>query len=115
MLNLQWIQCIGNAWCNLLTLNLESIGNVSGVYLIWYGGQQGHWVRVGSGDIKQRLSDHRNNPQILAYKSHGLLVSWASVPANQQEGVEAYLAEKCNPLVGERFPNRIPIPVNLPQ
>ena len=113
MLNLQWVQCAGNVWCNLLSLNLESIGKVSGVYLIWHGGKQ--WVRVGSGDIKNRLSAHRNDPQILAYRSHILYVTWASVPANQQEGVEAYLAEQCNPLVGERFPSRIPTEVNLPQ
>jgi hypothetical protein len=98
-----------------MALDLESIGNTAGVYLIWHGGQQGRWVRVGSGTIKQRLSDHRNNPEILAYQSHGLLVTWATVPANQQEGVEAFLAEQCNPLVGERFPDRTPIPVNLPQ
>ncbi len=115
MLNLQWIKCTGNIWCDLMALNLESIGNISGVYAIWRGGQNPTWVRIGSGNIKERLSAHRNDPEITAHSSHGLLVTWATVQVSQQPGVEAFLAEKCNPLVGERFPNRIPIEINLPQ
>lgn len=30
------------------------------------------------------------------------------------EGVEKYLANTLNPVVGERFPERTPIEVNLP-
>lgn len=114
MLTLQWVKCTGNQWCILENLNLESMGEVSGVYLIWYNGAQGRWVRVGSGNIKERLSAHRNDPEILAYRAYGLLVTWTAVHPQQQLGVEAYLAEKCNPLVGTRFPNHSQIEVNLP-
>ena len=72
-------------------------------------------VRVGQGDIATRLGEHRNDPEILAYAKLGTLrVTWASVPANQRDGVEAYLADTWNPLVGERFPNVAPITVNSP-
>jgi len=115
MINLQWIKCTDNVWCDLMALNLESIGNISGVYVIWHGGQNPTWVRIGSGNIGERLSAHRNDPQITSFSPHGLLVTWAAVPAFQQLGVEAYLAAQCNPLVGERFPDRTPIEVNIPQ
>ena len=84
MINLQWIKCTGDVWCGLMSLNLESIGDVSGVYAIWHGGQNPTWVRIGSGNIKERLSAHRNDPKIIAYSSHGLLVTWATVPVSQQ-------------------------------
>jgi len=114
-MTLQWTKCSGNEWCRLEALNLDTIGNTTGVYAIWHGGQATKWVRIGQGIIKQRLSAHRNDPAILAYKQNTLYVTWASVPAHQLDGVEAYLAQQCNPLVGERFPDRTPIPVNLPK
>ena|SRR5437667_2579339 len=114
-MTLKWNKCVGAVWCHLETLNLEGVGDVSGVYLIWHGGQSPRWVRVGKGNIKERLSAHRNDPEILQFHQHNLFVTWAAVPGSQQEGVEAYLAAQCNPLVGERFPQRTPIPVNLPQ
>lgn len=115
MLSLSWIKCQNDQWCGLESVTLESIGDVSGVYLIWHGGQTSRWVRVGQGNIKDRLSAHRKDPEILAYRSHGLYVTWANVHASQQDGVEAYLASACSPLVGERFPGRTPIEVNLPK
>lgn len=114
-MQLNWVKCSGNVWCPLETVNLEGIGDVGGVYLIWHGGQTPRWVRVGQGNIKERLSAHRNDPQILEYRTHGLFVTWAAVVSNLRDGIEAYLALQCNPLVGERFPDRIPVVVNLPQ
>jgi len=109
----QWIKCVGNVWCRLLDVDLSGIGDVAGVYAIWDG--RGQWIRVGQGVIRDRLSAHRGDPAILRFRDNILYVSWASVAAGQRDGVEAYLAQQCNPLVGERFPNRMPIPVNLPQ
>ena len=112
---IQWVKLTNNRWPELQTVNLESIGDVAGVYVIWHSGQPGKWVRVGQGNIKQRLSPHRADASIMRFNQHGLFVSWASVPQIDRDGVEAYLAASCNPLVGERFPDRIPIEVNLPQ
>jgi len=114
-MELHWIKCVGNVWCNLETVNLDGIGDVAGVYLIWHGGPTPRWVRVGQGNIKERLSQNRNDAQVLAFRQHRLFVTWAAVPESQRDGVEAFLAAYCAPLVGERFPDRQPITVNLPK
>ena len=114
-IDLDWMKCDANVWCELERVDIPSIGKVFGVYLIWCGGLSPRWVRIGQGDIKDRLSKHRSEPKILVYRRHKLFVSWASVDRSKVDGVEAYLATQCNPLVGERFPDRIPIPVNIPE
>jgi len=63
-------------------------------------------VRVGQGDIAARLAAHRTDPAITKYAGTGtLLVTWASVPAAQRDGVERYLANAWAPLVGDVFPD----------
>jgi len=115
MLTVQWIKCGQpiSHWCNLLTVNLEDV-KTTGVYVIWHGGEKANVVRVGQGDIKDRLTKHRADKDILAYKEFGLYVTWASVRSEYLDGVEAYLAACYSPLVGERFPNVGQIAVNLP-
>lgn len=116
MYQLNWIKCQGDAWCNLLNVNLEHphFANLAGVYLIWHAGQKPRTVRVGSGVIKDRLRAHRGDAAILRYKDSGLFVTWASVPPTMREGVERFLFENLNPLVGEKFPDVPPVNVNLP-
>jgi hypothetical protein len=113
MLSLGWVKYQSGEWCDLLGLDLSQV-SASGVYVIWQGGLSRRCVRVGSGIIRERLSAHRNDEDILAYQEHGLYVTWASVHPNQQLDVEAFRAGYYQPLVGERFPNRTQIPVNLP-
>jgi hypothetical protein len=113
-----WNKCGDDGhWCSLENLDLNSIGDVVGVYIIWHEGNPARVVRVGQGNpIKNRLSAHRNDPAILSYAASGTLrVTWASVPsASQRDGVECYLAETWNPLVGDAFPDVLPIAVNSP-
>lgn|SRR5208337_903731 len=116
-LNLTWKTCGDDGhWCSLENLDLESVGDIAGVYIIWHAGNPGRVVRVGQGDpIKTRLSAHRNDREILAYKQFGALrVTWASVPYSQRDGVERYLANHWKPLVGAAFPDALPIAVNSP-
>jgi len=87
---------------------------MEGVYIIWHGGSKPATVRVGQGIIKDRLAAHRTDPQVQAYAQLGLFVTWASIPETYRHGVEAFLAAKLNPIVGERFPNVVPIDINLP-
>jgi len=110
-MNLAWINCMNNEWCSFLEVNLNHnhFDNMIGVYIIWSGDVI---VRIGSGEIKSRIYDHRNNPEITNY--HNLKVTWAEVNQYQMHGVEAYLANTLNPQVGERFPDTAPIEVNLP-
>ena len=80
-----------------------------GVYIIWSNRKA---VRVGSGIIKDRIVDHRNNTYITSYSD--LKVTWAQVSEARMEGVERFLANSYNPTVGDRFPDVPPIQVNLP-
>ena len=112
-LNIVWGTCGDDGhWCNFKNLNLDSdsFKSKKGVYIIWSAGDT--VVRVGSGLIKDRIADHRDNPDITSYKN--LLVTWAKVNENQMQGVEKFLADTYDPEVGERFPDRTPISVNLP-
>lgn len=115
-MTLEWNRCDGNAWCPLNTVNLSHahFNGIEGVYIIWHGGEPSRTVRVGQGIIRDRLGAHRNDPKVQQYAHLTLYVTWAAVPVRERDGVEAYLAEKLQPLVGERFPQRTPIPVNLP-
>lgn len=111
-MNVTWIKCGERPeWCSLTNLNLTNnhFDNLRGVYIVWSGKTV---VRLGSGIIRDRLSEHRENPEITAYPD--LLVTWSQVNADQMEGVEKYLADSLNPAVGERFPDRTPITVNFP-
>ena len=114
MTTLQWIKCKSDVWCPLETVNLSEV-TAAGVYVIWYGGDPAKFVRVGQGNIADRLEDHRADPEVLAYRDFGgLFVTWAVVPAAQRDGVERYLADQCHPLIGDAFPAAGPIEVNLP-
>lgn len=111
-LTLTWGTCgDDDHWCDFLKLNLAAdlFKDLKGVYIIWIGKQV---VRLGSGIIKDRIATHRKDKAITAYKN--LRVTWAKVNANQMEGVEKYLADTLKPAIGDAFPDRTPIPVNLP-
>jgi len=115
-LQLNWNKCQENVWCNLLNLNLshEHFNNLEGIYIIWHGGQNPATVRIGQGNIRDRLTAHKNDKEILAYANLTLYVTWSEVSSTNRSGVETYLANKLNPKVGERFPNEKAIEVNLP-
>ncbi len=109
-MQLQWVKSRANEWLSLSNVNLSNVNSI-GIYVIWQGGAK--VVRVSQGDIRARLSEHRQNNSILQHASGGkLMVTWASAPANQLDGIERYLAELYSPLEGERFPEVHPIPVN---
>lgn len=112
-----WQKCGNDGhWCSLEDLDLDSVGEVAGVYMIWHTGTPGRVVRIGQGaPIKSRLSAHRNDKEILAYRNLGTLrVTWAAVPALHRDNVERYLANTWPPLVGSAFPDVLPLAVNSP-
>lgn len=115
----KWNKCVGKVWCDFLSLDLEDphFNDLGGVYIIWHRGKglvKSATVRVGQGDIKDRIATHRNDPKILAYKNYGLYVTWAFVLPTFRDGVERYLANSLRPKVGDVFPSVMPISVNLP-
>lgn len=116
-MNVTWIKCgTDNHWCSLDNLDLDSVGEVAGVYIIWHEGNPGRVVRIGQGDpIKDRLAKHRVDKEIVAYRRNGALrVTWAAVPLAYRDNVEKYLANAWTPLVGSAFPNVLPLAVNSP-
>lgn len=98
-------------WCSLNRVDLsdEYFTGLKGVYIIW---SNENVVRIGSGIIKDRLSCHQKDSDVQKYPT--LKVTWAKVNANQMQNVETHLANVLEPIVGERFPYRKPIEVNLP-
>ena len=96
-----------------MDLDLKSVGDVSGVYIIWQtGGELSQAVYVGQGDIADRLSHHRRDKRITEYQN--LLVTWAALPQNLLDGAERYLARVYRPLVGKRVPNAPEVILNHP-
>lgn len=115
-LSVSWGKCTGAKWCPLKTVDLthDTFG-AGGVYLIWYSGPESRVVRVGqAAALRDRLTAHRSDEQILAYASYGLYVTWAVLEEAHRDGVEVYLADRYKPLVGKRYPDVTPIPVNHP-
>jgi len=112
-LTIQWVKSTTDTWLPFATVDLSEV-TTKGVYMIWYRGQPGRVVYVGQGDVASRISAHRSEQEILAYQANGLLVTWASVPKAQRDGVERYLADTWNPLVGDAHPDAEPIAVNSP-
>ena len=114
MLRVNWVKSVSGDWLSLEHVNLKGI-NTFGVYVIWHTGNPSRTVRVGQGDIVDRLCCHREDRAVLAYKKYGeLRVTWAAVPPHLVGGVERYLAELLKPRVGDRFPAALPIAVNSP-
>jgi hypothetical protein len=114
-MNVRWVKCGDDGhWCSLQHLNLGNI-TTFGVYIIWHEGNPARVVRIGQGDIADRLGCHRRDSDILAYAQFGTLrVTWAAVPEAQVDGVERYLADAWQPLVGDAFPDCRSIEVNSP-
>lgn len=115
-LNVKWRMCGDDKhWCNLENLTLPLDGTPRGVYMIWHGGDPSRVVRVGQGDISDRLAKHRKDPAVVGYAKFGtLMVTWATVPVAQRNGVERYLADQWDPLAGDVFPDVRQIAVNSP-
>jgi hypothetical protein len=116
MITVSWTKCGSDGhYCDLEQLDLGSITAGKGVYVIWHQGNPSRVVRIGQGDIADRLAAHRRDREVLAFKRYGKLrVTWAAVPAHQIDGVERHLANTWTPLIGDAFPDVAPLAVNSP-
>ncbi|NOR44459.1 MAG: hypothetical protein GQ534_02645 [Candidatus Delongbacteria bacterium] len=117
-LSVSWIKCKSGKWYGFETVDLNSdhFKNLKGVYIIWVDNKDKTVVRLGQGDIAVRLKDHRNTSEITDFNKEGkLLTTWTNIEDENLGGVEAFLADKLEPKIGERFPDEEPIEVNLPE
>ena len=115
-INWHYMDRNGNRYSlNGVDLNHSHFDQMYGVYVIYYiENRYIHTVYVGQGFVRDRLGQHRNDDRIQAYAHKTLYVTWASTTISERDGIEAYLHEKLQPLVGERVPDVDPIEVNLP-
>lgn len=114
----KWEKCALDKWAHLKTLDLTSPSLVEngmynlGVYIIWSETEK-RVIRVGSGHVAQRLDDHLKNSEILKHEE--LLVTFAIIKEREEVlSIETYLGYIYDPVVGDRFPDVGPLPVNLP-
>ena len=113
-MHLDWLKTTTGQWANIRAVDLSSI-NTFGVYVIWTTAtlmSPPRYIRIGQGNVRERIQQHLNTPEISLHNP--LYFTCATVPHASIDGVERYLAEQLLPLVGERFPQAHPIPVNLP-
>lgn len=111
-LDVVWHECglIEDDWANYIH------DSDKGVYIIWKVTDNEITARrVGQGNVKERLSKHRNDPEIVDVdKKSKLVVTWAKIESEYRDGVEAFLGHLYTPEKGERFPDKGLIEVNLP-
>ncbi len=114
MTTLMWVTDHDGGWCRLETVDLTDV-RTTGVYIIWHEGTPGRVVRIGQGDIAERLTAERGDRDVLGCGKAGTLrVTWAYVPANQLDGIERYLVDQLMPLVGDGTRDVLPMAVNSP-
>ena len=113
MVNISWEKSTTGRWCRLRKLNLSTVRQ-EGVYIIWV--PRGWVIRVGQGDVDERLRDHQDDEKILSYESidNPLRVTCGELDVDLWDGVERFLANTLRPVLGI-YPRVRPIPVNLPQ
>lgn len=117
MMQLNWIKCGARSnerFCPLETVVLDNVDTM-GVYIIWHN-LSSKVIYVGQGNVKERLTEHRGDTNILSHRGNGLLlVTWASVPDEADRlGIERYLSGRYTPLLGQHYGTTPAIPVNPP-
>lgn len=116
-MSVEWVTCgKDDHWCSFQNVNLTNV-DAFGVYVIWVDlGDKGYRaVRVGQGDIADRIKAHRRDTEITDYESEGpMYLTWASINATLVDGAEAFLGDHYDPLVGSQFPDVPHVILNLP-
>jgi hypothetical protein len=113
--NLQWHKHAAGHWCPLGEVDLNGLGSVYGVFVIWRNGQAAKVssvLYVGRGRLKTELAECRRSP---LFCSPHLRTTWAVVehPADV-DGIATYLYQHLRPIWGEIMSSALPVPVNLP-
>jgi len=115
-MHLNWIRYNSGKWCQLNSLALDNshFDGLGGIYIIWHGGKKPATVKVGQGNIRDRLTHYKNDWEVQVYKELGLYVTWAAVNLEYRDGIETFLAKRLKPMVRRRITSAKDIQVNLP-
>ena len=110
-MDVKWNKCQGDTWCNFNGLNLSNpiFDNSTGVYIIW---SNKITVKIGSGHIREELTNDRLNNTISAYQN--ICVTWCLVEPFNVNSVKKYLADRLKPVIPIEIINDSPKEVNLP-
>lgn len=73
-----------------------------------------HFLARPPPKVNRKVTKIQNQCSRLLLEQGKIYVTWAEVAHRNLDGVERYLAETWNPLVGERFPDVDSIAVNSP-
>jgi hypothetical protein len=116
MVQVQWNRCNEDKWCKLNAVDLthKAFDTAFGIYVIWHKGNAPKILKVGQGNIKERITKFRNDKDIQKYDPLGLYVTWANVSKSEIHGIETYVGTMLKPLINNGFPNVPAIEVNLP-
>ncbi len=112
---IEWILSTERQWLDFLNVDLSELNRRGdkGVYVIFSVMQdEPQAIRLGQGIIAERIAEHQENDAITGFGE--LRVTWAVDLEKFLDGIESYLADTLNPIIGERFPDVPHIEVNLP-
>ena len=112
----EWFKCKGGVWCELYKLNLDHdyFAKSEGVFVIWAGMDDKKIIMVGSGNIKKKLEEAKNDHAVTAFIKAGVFVSWIEVSMLKRNSAEVFLHNTLTPLITVNKPKGIPMKVNLP-
>lgn len=117
--NVSWItRDIKGELLRFFDVDLSSI-RTDGVYVIYQPGSAltpPRTIYVGQGVVADRLGQHRTNQTMKALdtRTPRLYVAFAAVSVMNRDGVEAWLADRLQPMLGDAHPTAMPVAVNLP-
>ena len=115
-----WARPVRGGWHSFKWTNLKSLGMAEGIYILWYPEtdiRPFQVMYVGQGIIRNRIDHHRGQHSRILDKvvARHLRLTWAVVPSiADRNAIERYLSETLRPLVGEVWPDVLPMQVNLP-
>ena len=112
-----WVKRGYDRWYRLdgLSENINSLRH-KGVYIIWYFDvlHTARTVKVGSGQLRERLTAERRDPEVQKYAGRPLYVTWALVSPKYMRSIVISLSQKLQPFAGQRFSGNTGIFVGLP-
>ncbi|MEK7233305.1 MAG: type IV pilus twitching motility protein PilT [Elusimicrobiota bacterium] len=115
-INVAWTRCRDNEWGNLFAVDLghAHFNDMSGVYVIWRGGEHPAYLSVGFGNIRDTLGRARKDPAILVGNDRNVYVTWANVDPSLREGVAAFLSKTLLDKSNTVFAQMAAVEINLP-